>query len=441
MTFFHLHTHCHLVKGKVHSAIFDIFQERVFWLREEPYSTLIDALDKGCSLEQFCNDHGLGPDRMRGFLDFLRELDYGGYSERPVFSEKFRPGTLPGQEEKFTLHRPLSRLVMEISSRCPLNCSVCGLNKGLTTAHCACGVWSPENETGAQDGFLESCLDLLNETKKHGINGVLIQGGDPFMEREILYPLGERAKQLDISLSVHSAGYSITEDDLAFIEDNGVTLIVPVFGASKETYEAVTNTPGSFKALTDILQAQKAGRRLNVVAIVVLTNENINEHESIVPWLQEHSVQSIFVEYYLRFDPEDGENSAAHPGFQGLFKNSPENYTVSSETFLRLASGQLCWQDQLAITRDRQVIPCIAARTMKIGSLKEQTLPEILKSQARRTFRDAGTDKLASCQDCELRYGCSSCMLTTEALTRSFHKRSWNCTYDPLTGEWGSPAF
>ena len=435
MTFFQLYSHCYLVSGSVHDAIFDVFQSRVFWLSESRYRKLVRALEQGGSLEDFCQDTGEELEKIQVFVELLVAMDYGSYQLRPSYPEKFRPVILSGQEETFTLHRPQTRVIVEISSRCSLKCSICGFKNGLATSLCACGAWPSPDETPKVD-----LPRLVSELAAYGCRQLHIQGGDPFLEPHTLHKLVLLSREMNLEVSVQTPGSNLTKKDFNFIQESGLRLVVPVFGADAETHDAVARVSGAFKGLTELLRRCKSRAVTSLTARVILTNDTILQEEEIKKFLLANGVCEIIVDVYTSLDDSVNEDLAKKDTLLSLFKRSPRDFRVPMETFFRLAKGHKCWQDELAITRSGEVLPCIAARHHVIGELNKKSLIDLFRTKQHLPYRNCGNDSFSPCSGCEFRYGCSSCSLATERILGTIKQRNWDCTYQPILGEWDHPA-
>jgi len=431
MTYFQLYPHCYLVYGSSHNAIFDIFQERVFWLNDPIFEEVVKLLEGGKSLEEICQDICEDFTKIQAFVTLLQSLDYGAYQPRPCYPEKFRPAILTGQEETFTLHRPLSCAVIELTSICSLQCSFCGFCNGWATKLCACGKWDFDRENVFYD-----YPRLVSELATYGCKQLHIQGGDPFLEKETLHSLINAAIDKKLKVSVLSPGVGLTKNDIRLIGDTGLELVVPIFGADAETHDSTTGISGSFEEVTDLIRRKS----INLTVKLMLTNDTIHQRDSIMEYLTGYGLQQIAVDVFVSFDNSVNLNKPEVDAILKLFKRAPRDFSSSIESFFRLSKGNECWQDKIAITRSGDVLPCIASRQHVIGNVNLESLLNILRSKSRFAIRDGGKDSFAPCSGCEFRYGCSTCSLATEKIFGSWRNKSWNCTYNPLSGEWGIPS-
>jgi radical SAM protein with 4Fe4S-binding SPASM domain len=281
---------------------------------------------------------------------------------------------------------------------------------------------------------------LVSELTAYGCKQLYIQGGDPFLERDILYALVSTAVGRNLDILVQSPGVNLTEDDWKFVSETGLGLAVPVFGADGGTHDSVTGVSGSFKGLKDVLQRYRRDGSKSLTAKIILTKDTILQQDAIKKWLMEYGIQWISVDVFVSFDDSVNGNPAMKDVLLNLFKRAPSDFRVPMEAFFRLAKGHECWQDELAFTRSGEILPCIASRHHVIGEVTQESLLGILRSKCHFPFRDGGKDSFIPCSGCEFRYGCSSCSLVTERIVGTWQQRSWNCTYDPVLGEWSHPA-
>lgn len=434
MTHFQLYPHCYLVVGDAGDAIFDIFQERVFWLNSPVDRKALRALEAGKSLEAVGREVGRDDGRIQAIVEFLESLDYGSRRAGAFYPEKFRPVVLPGQEETFFLQRALRRVVVEISSQCSLACRICGFRDGWATSLCACGVW----QCAGRDASFDASR-LVSDLATVGCGELHIQGGDPFLTPDPLHALVAEARRNDLSVSVQTPGACLTAQDWRFVRQMGLKLVVPVFGADEDAHDSATGVPGSFAKLTHLLRECRRDRSVSLSANVILSTRSLPNRSAVRDWLRANGVEQIADHAYLPLD--DCAAGSGEGLLAGLFKRKPADFRVSADTFLRLARGHECWQDELAVTLTGDVLPCIAARDHVVGNLVGESLLDILRAKRHFPFREGGRDAATPCSGCEFRYGCTACSLVTERIVGKWQGRAWDCTYDPALGEWGRPPF
>lgn len=415
MKYFLFHSHCYLIRGKVNDSLYDVFQNRIFWLNRSPYREIVRLLEAGKTIEEAAQIVNEGVENVNGFAAFLEGMDYGSSQKNVLYPEKFRPETFSGQEETFSFHRPIQRAVLEIATRCSLDCSICCSRNTKATALCACGVWK-----SGDDYKPVNWEKVVEELALCGCRHIYLQGGDPFLERETLYKLAGTAVRHGCMISVQTPAINLKDDDWKFIHAHRITLVVPIFGDNAMRHDTATGVPGSFKALEQVLE--KGYPRLQVK--IILNIDTLSHHEAIVQMLVSNNIHHYSTEYFL---PHDDKS---------LHKRTANDFKVPMNTFLRLAKGHYCWQDEIACTHSGDILPCIAARHHCLGNIQKESLMDIMRFKRHVSYRDAGTTSRTSCNMCEFRYGCHFCTLMTERLEGSLHYPSWNCTYNPLSGQW-----
>jgi len=433
MTYFQLYPHCYLVIGSLNHAIFDILQNRVFWLKGSPYREAICGLENGQSLEEICRSNPENLPKIQDLLKLLEKMDYGSYQHHPFYPEKYRPYILPGQEEKFLIPRQLGRIIVEISSSCSLQCSMCGFQNGWANCLCACGIWRSPKENQTFD-----ISRLIAELSALGCKQVYIQGGDPFLERASLKTLVTTALSKKITVLIQTPGITLTGDDWKFIRETGSGLVMPVFGAEEDIHDLISGTPGSFRAFKEVVHESRKNGVSNLRSRIILTKDNVLHQEKIKAWLMNYGIQWVSVDVFFDYNDFTTRNEEWKNYLFKLFNREPSDFRVPRELFFRLAKGHECWQDGLAITRSGKVLPCIASRHHILGDVNKESLLDIFRLKRHTFFRDGGKDSFAPCRECEFRYGCSSCSLITENMFGTWQRRSWNCLYNPHLGEWGS---
>ncbi len=205
---------------------------------------------------------------------------------------------------------------LEITERCNLNCQHCYINL-------------PANDKAARQRELTTaeCKRLFDELAEAGTLWLLITGGEIMLRRDFeeiyLY-----ARNQGFILSIYSNATMVTPKRADFLAMYPPHLIeVTLYGATAETYEAVTRVPGSYKKCIDGLRLL-AERGLRVQLKTVLLN--INSHE----FLQMKAIAAEFG-WEFRYD------GMIHPRLNG----------DRTPTTLRLSPEELVAVEQLDADR------------------------------------------------------------------------------------------
>ncbi len=158
----------------------------------------------------------------------------------------------------------LTRAEFEITYRCNLHCIHCYTDPFNTPMHLRRELPLPE------------IIRILDELAETGVFWLLLTGGEAFVHphfREIY----KEAKARGFVVSIFSNGTTLTKDLAQFLEsDPPFQLELSCHGASPETFDKVTQVPGSLKRFLDGVQrALSHGLPLRIKTSAM----TINRHE------------------------------------------------------------------------------------------------------------------------------------------------------------------
>ena len=194
---------------------------------------------------------------------------------------------------------PLAKLDVELTERCNNNCIHCYINR-------------PADDAAARERELptEETGEILKEAASLGCLSVRLTGGEPLL-REDFEELYLFARRLGLRVTVFTNA-TLISPDLAklFAHIPPLEKIeVTVYGMKRESYEAVTRTPGSFARAwqgIDLLLEEK----VPFVVKGALLPPNMGEVEefeawaSSIPWMDRPPSFSMFYDLRCRRDSE-----------------------------------------------------------------------------------------------------------------------------------------
>lgn len=163
--------------------------------------------------------------------------------------------------ERTRTDRPtLIHAMMELTYGCNLRC-----------VHCY-------NATHEAKGELKTLqvFKILKELCEEGCLWIGFTGGEVLM-RQDLFEIIRYAKELGMIPSILTNATRITPDVAKRVRDLGVNQVeISIYGASKETYERVTQIPGSFSRFVEGVDFLAAEKVPMVLKVILLT---LNAHE------------------------------------------------------------------------------------------------------------------------------------------------------------------
>lgn len=168
---------------------------------------------------------------------------------------------------RVVLDRVPSAGLLELTSRCNLRCVHCYL--GAQEQH-----WDPRRR--ARELSLEKLLSIIDEIADAGCMFLGITGGDP-MVHEHFAEVYRHACERGIKVSVLCNGVLVRDEVVELFREYPPTQVeVSLYGATRETYEAVTEVPGSYvKCLNGIRKLVDNG--IPVLLKTVLMKLNAHE--------------------------------------------------------------------------------------------------------------------------------------------------------------------
>ena len=187
--------------------------------------------------------------------------------------------------DRFQGRRVPVEVSIEVTHRCPLECQHCYNNL-------------PMNDAGARAGELsfEEHVRLLDELVDLGCLWLLYTGGEIFARKDFLEIYTE-AKKRGFLITLFTNGTMITPRIADYLaEYRPFNIEITLYGATRETYEALTKIPGSFdRCMKGIRLLMERGLPLKLKTVPT----TINYHE--VYEMKRFAEEDLGVEF--KFDP------------------------------------------------------------------------------------------------------------------------------------------
>jgi MoaA/NifB/PqqE/SkfB family radical SAM enzyme len=244
-------------------------------------------------------------------------------------------------------------LWMELTPRCNLNCVHCYADS------------SPQRPL-EERMQLADWVDALNQAADLGCKRAQFIGGEP-----TLYPglaeLIEHARYRGFeTLEVFTNGTVLTDKLKSVFVRCNVNLAFSVYAAREDVHDGVTRQKGSLtKTLASIRWALDAG--LTVRTAIVSMGVNVDQIAETQGMLHAMGVPSV-----------------SDDRIRGIGRGSRE---VRSDNPLKEMCGA-CGRDQLCVSSDGQIYPCVFSHFCPLGSFKDGLAPAV-RGHELHTFRRA----------------------------------------------------
>ncbi len=153
---------------------------------------------------------------------------------------------------------------IELTERCNLGC-----------VHCYLGEQKALHNNSHRELNTEQWCKILDQLTALGCLRLLITGGDPLIRRDFA-KIYRHAKQCGLFVTVFTNGTLINDEVIElFRELPPYAVEITLYGATAETYEAITGSPGSFaRCLNGIERLKTLGIELGLKTIVMQSNKH-----------------------------------------------------------------------------------------------------------------------------------------------------------------------
>ncbi len=200
-------------------------------------------------------------------------------------TEKMEIQHLPLWKRLKERRTPLS-FDVEITARCNMNCR-----------HCYINLPAGDEAARARELTPDEILGIARQAVKMGSVWCLITGGEPLLRPDFA-EIYTGLKRLGLLVSVFTNAVLIDDRHAELFQKLPPRDIeVTVYGATRETYEAVTRRPGSFERFLEGLERlRSAGVRVRLKAMAI--RSNLHEQKQIADFCIERTKD------YFRFDPQ-----------------------------------------------------------------------------------------------------------------------------------------
>jgi len=300
-------------------------------------------------------------------------------------------------ERKYQAARRIHTVLVEVTHRCPCNCTHCFL------------VRTPTDEMS-----LDEIADLLRQLREEGAFTLGFTGGEPFL-REDLPLILEMARKDRFFTSILTTGILVGPPEVNLLRRLKVGhLEMSLLGAGPETHDAIMRHPGAFDRM---VRAVKRLREANVGVCLKATIMRPNWHEL-------GAMAALAKDLGVRFSA----SVSVAPRVDG--DRSPQQLALSEAEIARLTPAMIdgglipgeehgpgglltcnAGTSVAGISPQGDVFPCILFRRA-VGTIRERTLqdiwhdhPDPFLDELRRVKPEA----VAECFTCELRPHCRRC--------------------------------
>lgn len=381
--------HTYLVKGALHSCVYDLPHNQLHKINNEVYALLL-RVTKG--------EDGFDSTEK----DFLENLVSVGILQ-------IEPNEYKSLEETYSYPREIDFAWIELTNICNLKC-----------IHC----YNEQDNIPKRTLTLQELRLVVDELLSIGVKKVQLIGGEPFViQKDVLFDMIDYVAKNMETFEVFINGTLNTEKDLIYLKERypNLHIATSLHSYIEEEHEKVTNIKGSYQKTLDTLHSLN---KLNIPhrfvgaligGVCIGTDCGVGE-----PSRRD----------YIRMSGRANLRLYNDELLQKRIITEEKIHSGNIEETLKYNYDQSCFATHLYIGSDMNVYPCPMERRLYHGNLREGHLKDMLKAN----ILNMSKNDVNGCSDCEYRYLCLDCR--PDSLYGDIKEKPWYCTYNPYDGTW-----
>lgn len=303
---------------------------------------------------------------------------------------------------------PLSFSWIEVTRTCNLACTFC---------------YEESNPYCKERMSVEMFQNIADQLVELGVTSIQFIGGEPMILKDDLKQMINYARPKFKFIEVYSNGVLIDDSWAAFFKEKRIHVALSIHSYIPEEHDRLTTVPGSHRRVIRGLELlKKYGIKYRIGTV---SDKSCKVGE-----------QPIGAGYTLK--PADtkivGRGDFSQYTFEMFRKKAitkeKKQYPLDKQRIIAALSGHQCFNKEIYISTEGDVYPCVMERRTAHGSLKTQSLKEMINPD----IRGMSKDNIEGCKTCEFRYGCFDCRPDSNG--RGLYQKPWYCSYNPQTSEW-----
>ena len=296
----------------------------------------------------------------------------------------------------------LLSMEIEFSRDCNFRCTYCYV----------------EDRTASPDEMSRGEIkDVLLQAKSLGARKIILLGGEPSIYPHLTEMLDFLAHQ-SFAVEMFTNGSGVTPELAGTLARHGVRVVVKMNSRDEAVQDRLAGKKGAFRlisqALDNLRRAGYPSKQRFLAASTIICRQNIAELPGLWQWLREQDIEPYFEILTPQANALDNPWLQVEPAelrdlFQRLAAMDRERFGRDWEPQPPLV-GNRCMRHQVSclVTARGEVMPCVGV-TIPLGSIRRQSLAEILQHQVIRDLKAyqqtikgpcAACDKSAECYGC-----------------------------------------
>lgn len=277
--------------------------------------------------------------------------------------------------------------------------------------------------------------NVIEQIDALGVKRVVIIGGEPCIHKDIV-KIADYVSSKNINTTIFTNGIMVSDSLKNVIEKYNIKMKFSLYGHCAEVHDRITKHPGSFDKLHDSIRFC-IDHDIDTTIAVVIMRENEEYYNDILEFIKKIGVKKF--KFDVIREVFGGSQSKHIPCDKNIIdsvkRTQPHFPKTYKKKFDNAFYSNTCWRGKIVISEDGTVLPCVFERNIKLGSIRTDTISNILNSEKATACWNFTYDKIKSCRDCEFRFACKDCRPLARASSTLYAKNP-RCTYDVYSGEW-----
>lgn len=422
--YFKFHEGCFIHKGAKNGAIYDVVGNEVYSVD----GRLVETLQKVSKIGDIVREvkrFNIKDKEIKSYLRSLVDLGIAFIKENDIYvhpiKSKFNSESHVGDEKI-----KLSTLTCELLSDCNLNCVHCN-----NRFSCYCGRNYNDGESLSQQEW----KNIIKDASNMACENIRLMGGEPFLYNEIIQII-ELCSELKFKkVSIFTNGTLINEEIINTLKNKkNVSLIIPIYSLDSDIHDVITRNKGSYsKTLQNILKLKR--NDIDIAISIFVQAMNISTVADTINFCCSYLDSDIIFDILV---PPNDMIFRDLPDECFNFKLKTKAYfdQIDLNSFTKRQIGNSCWLYSAAIKSNGDIVPCIKARNLIIGSLRNKSLHDFVSLDCFDKFWYLTKQKIDGCKDCEYIYACDDCRLIALQHKGTLYSKYPFCKYNPHTSSW-----
>lgn len=262
---------------------------------------------------------------------------------------------------------------------------------------------------------------IVEEARKLNVVNVTLSGGEPLLHKDILKFMA-KCRELDFSVNVLTNLTLLTDDIITEMRRNPLLSVqTSLYSMEPCVHDSITGVSGSFiKTKEGLMKLLSVGVPLQISCPIM--KQNKDSFTEVIKWGDNNNIgvspdYVIFAAYDHSNDNLLNRLSLEEVG-EAIDKQLSVEYVdamreTASKKYLIPEDAPICsiCKDNLCVSADGNVFPCVGWQENTLGNLKYQTIGDIWKfSEKIKFLRSIKRSMFPKCMSCEDRGYCNICM-------------------------------